>query len=373
MTLLRGSFQTRLDAAGDGPKWNLLFPRGEWHGANLAPIGGSITIDDAMLKEMVANWEAAGRPPLPIRKTHQHLDPGAAPLERLELEAAYGLLTDLRVTAAGLEVLADWNEAGRAEVRAGKWNFWSPEWTPTHTDRRTGEQRGWWVQGTALTNDPFFNTMPRVAASATQPPTHQPTLKGHTMPPELMKRLKAALKCAESATDEEVCAAAEMFGKPTEVEIELEKKLEASLTAAVSPLQASLKAAEEKVAALQAEATAAKAALQERDVEALMAAAKAEGKAVEPLREFIVASAKRDGIDSAKRLVAAVPSTVPMKEMGSAGKEATPEATIAAASKEYHDGLDAFAKEKGLTIAAAAHLFNRANPELAKRAFTTTR
>jgi len=371
MTLLRGSFQTRIDAAGDGPRWNLLFPRGEWHGENLRSIGGSIVLDDALFAEVVSNWEAAGRPPLPIRKTHLHLEPDVEPLERLELEAAYGLLTDLRVTASGLEVLADWNDLGRAEVRSGKWNFWSPEWTPAHTDRRTGETRGWWLQGTALTNDPFFNSMPRVAASTDAGPTHNPVVKGNTMKPELLARLRAALKCAAECNDEDLVAAAEAFGKPVEPDGDEAEKMAAAVTAAVSPMQLQLTAASKQIEALTAKAAAAEAAVLERDVESLLTSAKHEGKAVEPLREFVLSAAKRDGIESAKKLVAALPATVPLKEAGISGEKPTDDATVLAASvKEYGEKLSAYATAKGMPVASAAHLFNRENPELAKRAFT---
>lgn len=374
--LLRGSFQTSVDASGDGPKWNVLFPRGTWHGENLRSIGGSLTIDDDFLGEVVANWNAAGRPPLPIRKTHQHLDPDVKPLERLELEAAYGLLTDLRVTVAGLEVLADWNDAGRAEVKSGAFNFWSPEWTPTHVDRRTGERRGWWLQGTALTNDPFFNSMPRVAASVAAAPTHQPN-KEHTMKPELLKRLKAALKMPEDTSDEDLVASCEKatasYVAASAATAELETKLTASLTAAVTPLQAQLKAATEKVIVLEAEANSAKAALLDRDVDALMTSAKLEGKAVEPMREFVVSAAKRDGIEAAKKLVAALPVTVPLKELGLKGDGEKPTADALQASiKEYTTKLDAYAKANNLTTHQAARTFNRDNAELVKRAFAVT-
>lgn len=362
--LLRCSFQTRLDATGDGPKWNLLFPRGEWHGANLEPIGGSIVLDDALFADMVGNWKAAGRPPLPIRKTHLHLEPDVEPVDRLELEAAYGLLTDLRVTAEGLEALTEWNELGRADVKSGKYNFWSPEWAPSHTDRRTGEARGWWLQGTALTNDPFFHTMPRVAASHVVPP-----LKGKTMNPELLKRLKAALKMPEECSDEDLVASCE---KAMAATVSASVATTEAITAAVSPLQASLTAARAEVEALKAEAAKATAAVLDRDVEALMLSAKGEGKAVEPLRTFIVSAAKRDGLDAAKALVAALPATVPLKETGVSGDEKSAPEALKAAVAEYGEKLSAFAKERNMSVASAAHLFHRAEPELAKRAFALT-
>jgi len=324
---LRGSFPgTRLDVAGDGPKWNLLFPRGEWHGANLKPIGGSILIDDAMLSEMVANWENAGRPPLPVRKTHLHLDADVPAVDRPELEKSYGLLTDFRITAEGLEALTDWTSEGREVVRSGEFNFWSPEWQPAHLDRRTGDVKGWWVSGTALTNDPFFNSMPRVAAStAAQPPTHSPTTKETQMTPELKKRLKMALKCAEDCTDEDLVASCEkMASSITATTTDTTAKITAAVGAVTTQLEAKLKASDERIATLQAK-------LDSQAIDSLIASAKAEGRAVEPLRDFIVEAFKAGGEEKAKKLIAAAP-VVPLKTEGTPGNagDKTPEQARAA-------------------------------------------
>lgn len=359
---LRGSFGTAIELEASGPKWNLLFPMGEWHGANLKPIGGSIVIDAAMLSEMVANWRDAGCPPLPIRKTHLHLDPDVDPVDQPELQAAYGLLTDFRVTAAGLEALTDFNDAGRLEVASGRFNFWSPEWQPKHVDRRTGDVKGWWLSGTALTNDPFFNSMPRLAASVVAAPKHSPVTKEHSMTPELKKRLKMALKCAEECSDEDLVASCEKMSASLSASDVTTEKLTAAVKLAVDPLELKLKASEEETAKL-------KASLVSRDVETLLSDAKLAGKPVESMREFVTAAAQRDGIEAAKKLVAALPVVISTKEQGLNGKDKGTE-NLQAAQAEYFEKLEGFAKANNLTTAAATRLFNRDNAELAKRAFT---
>jgi phage I-like protein len=268
---LRAQFST---AYARGAKWNLLMPRGTYHGANLAPIGGSITIDDALLSELVANWKAAGSPPLPVRKTHRHLDDDVPAVDRPELEKAFGFLTDMRVTAAGLEVLTDWNPAGKATVDAREFAFWSPEWQPRHRDRRTGEMKGWWLSGTALTNDPFFNEMPPVAA-ATTPPTDPPAVKETPMN-EQQKQLRARLGLAETATDAEVLAAQTKRDEDlTTLKANAEKApvltaadVKAAVDASVAPLKAQMAATEEKLKAAETKAL-------ELEVDALIATAKA--------------------------------------------------------------------------------------------------
>lgn len=326
--LLRGAFPgSRLDISGEGAKWNLLFPRGEWHGANLAPIGGSIVIDDAMLSEMVANWRAAGSPPLPVRKTHLHLDEDVPAVDRPELQKSYGLLTDFRVTPAGLEALTDWTEEGRACVRAGEFNFWSPEWNPRHVDRRTGETKGWWVSGTALTNDPFFNSMPRVAASSHAAPTHSNPIKENSMNPELKKRMKMALKCSEDCTDEELVAAVEKSGSATASSIPTAEVI----TAAVAPVKA-------EVDTLRAELKKRDAAILERDVDALVATAKqGDSKSGRAINDVLVATAKKiavsEGLTAAKSFLEALPLSVPLKATGVTGDVDTVLSAEAAAKK----------------------------------------
>lgn len=367
--MLRAQFSHAL--AAEAGKWNLLFPRGMWHGANLAPIGGSIDLDSGLLDEMVANWASAGKPKLPVRKTHRHLDSDVPAKDRLELEKSFGWLTDLRVTAQGLEALTEWTPAGKASVDGGEFAFWSPEWQPRHRDRRTGEVKGWWLSGTALTNDPFFNEMPPVAASAddAEEKSTDPTHKEQHMTKEQLEALRASLGLAADATVEQILKASSALVSERDALKAEATKLKASaptaevITAAVAPMKAQLDELVKENETLKAERLT-------EQTEALITTAKGEGKAAEPMREFIVAAAKRS-IDEAKRLVAALPVAMSTQEKGISGGEVDEAKLQAAASKEYFEKLDAFAKASGQPIATATRVFNRDNAELAKRAFTT--
>lgn len=353
---LRGGV-LRLTAASVASKaWNLVFPRGEWHGANLAPIGGSITVDDAMLRDVVANWETAGKPPLPVRVTHAHLDE-SDPVKRLELEKAVGLLTDMRVTAQGLEVLTEWNAAGAEAVRGGAWNFWSPEWTPQHQDRQTGEQRGWWLSGVALTNDPFFHTMPAVAASTAIPPSSPTgtTTKGKHMN---YAKVAAALGMPEDSNEEAILAECSKLKAATST---MQASLTAAVAKAVSPLEEQLKAATARVVVIETEKQKAAEALFVRDVNDLIESAKREGFACEPMRASIELVAKSAGLDEAKKLAMSA-AKLPMSTKGN-GEGAT---TVEASLKEYGEALEKFATEKGLTGSAAVRAFHASNPAMAK-------
>lgn len=353
--VLRGSFVPLRAAAVESKQWNLIFPRGEWHGANLASIGGSIDIDDGMLAELVANWASAGKPPLPVRVTHSHLDE-SDPVKRLELEKAVGLLTDFRVTAEGLEALTEWNPAGASAVRGGEWNFWSPEWQPKHIDRRTGETRGWWLSGVALTNDPFFHTMPAVAASTGSLPG-SPTDNPNKEKPMSYAKIAAALGMPEDSTEEAIVAEcskmkAGMQQPPPAV---MQASVKAEVARVIEPLQASLKAANE-------ESTKLKETLFARDVDAIIDEAKREGFACEPMREAIHLVASAKGLDAAKGL-ARTASQVAMKSVGTDNGKST----VTASVQEYDAAFSKFRQDNPtIPLSSAISAFHRANPTMAK-------
>lgn len=360
--VLFGSFSTLRAAAVDSKAWNLLMPRGTWHGKNFERLGGSITIDDAVLTSLVSNWQEAGRPPLPIRKTHGHLETDD-PVKLLELQKSYGLLTDLRITADGLEALTEWTPAGAELVRSGEWNFWSPEWAPRYQDRRSGEVKEWWLQGTALTNDPYFNEMPPVAAAVlpTDPPAAQ---EQNPMNEEQLKQLRASLGLAADASVEVVLAAASKV-QALKASVEKQPTITAAVQEAVKPLVEQLKAAD--------------AELLEMKVTSLLASAKrGDGKMgraivdekVKPVVMKLIAaeSSREEGLKAAAAYLDAFPCTVPMQAVGYGSKE---EGALTASSA--NDKLNAIANElsaKGTKNAMEAALI--ANPELAKAARSLT-
>lgn len=350
---LCGAFPGAQLDAGDGPRWNTLMPRGKWHGANLASVGGSIDLTDAYFAEMIANWQGAGKPRLPIRKTHLHLqkdDP--------ELQASYGSLTDFRIGATGLETLTDWTDNGRAEVRSGRFASWSPEWYPTHVDRRTGEKKGAWLSGTALTNDPFFISMPPVAASAA--PTPQD--RSNTMNEEQLKALRAKLGLAADATPEQCIAAANKAGAVTAA---VQPNAEA-ITAAVAPVKAQVDALTASLATREKQVDALTASLLERDVTALVATAKrGDGKNGRAITDKQVALAqklaKSDGLTAATEFLNELPLNVPIAAVGQAGTTDAP-LTAAAASEKLKLEAEKLSKDGNTTpwLSALAR-----NPELA--------
>lgn len=361
--VLRASVAQRLFAAtqaADGEaKWSVLFPYGEWHGANLAGIGGSINLTEDVFKEMVASWEDQGRPELPVYWHHvSHLDPDLIPPDQLaEVFRQAGHIIDFRITARGLEARTDWSTAGKADVDSGAYVHWSAEWQRGYQDRRTGEvvQR-WCVTGAALTDNPFFDTLPRLAAAAAAPPPQSgPAPQEHEA---MKKRILAALAAMgiqpntnDNDGDEAFASAIEQACNKAKAEAE--SAITSKVTAAKEPVEKLLASAQ---AALADEKKA------KAGVEAELAKLKADGKA--KAKDAFLASLSGYGAkarehlgevwdvmgeEKAKAFASAMGPTVDTKEKG-VTIDAAPAETLTAEDKKklkasYDDELDAEIKK----------------------------
>lgn len=334
--VLRGGFVAgALAKPGTEPKWNTIFPRGTWHGPNFAKMGGSFTVDEAFMSEVVSNWEASGKPRIPVRWGHEHMKAGATPELKRALDRKAGNVIDLRITAAGLEGLTDWNQEGAADVSGGTFDGWSAEWWPKHVNRLTGETRGWYLSGVALTNEPYFELLPRIAASLVEPTNHPQHNEGNTMNEAELNQLRASLGLAANTPVAEVLKAASKAGTA----------LTASATQPdTSALIASVKAQDEKLTALVAanakkdeQLTALTASLLEKDVDALVATAKkGDGKNGRAITEKHIARAKKiakeEGVTASAEFLNEIALTVPVQATGLQGTGEP--LTAAAASKQ---------------------------------------
>lgn len=349
--LYRAQQSARLGTERDaqGRVWCQLFPLGTWHRQDFP--GGKLELTPQLLNEFIDNWRAGGSPPLPVDYNHEEDGPAA------------GWIEDLRLSAAGeLEGAIKWTDEAAEDIKADRRRFLSPTWAMQHVNRRTGTKGGPWLYGAALLNDPFYDSMPRVAASAAPPTTHQPpeALAGKDKHMD-KKRICAALGLPEDTADEKVMEALEAACKTHASAGETEK-----LTAAVS---AAVKPVEEKLAAVQAEAETLKASLLERDVEALCATAKLAGKPVEGMREFIASAAKRDGMEAAKKLVDALPVVISTQEKGVSG---TSEKLTASVAVQQFEALVEEQLKAGAKSRDAYRIVSAAHPELSGLAFPST-
>lgn len=330
----------------EGRAWQPLFPLGTWHRKDFP--GGKMELTPDLFEEFIANWKAEGSPALPVDYEHN------------ETDIASGWIEDLRIASSGeLEGAIKWTDAAAAEIKADQRRYLSPTWAMQHTNRQTGEKAGPWLYGAALTNSPFFHSMPRVAASSADADetTHSPTTEKHMD----KKRICAALGMSEDCSDEEVMAA-------------LEAKCKAALTASDNEgkLTAALKSASdntEKLTARVAELEKKhKDELFERDFEAAFDASLKEGRQGLPaLKDTLKATAKAIGLDEAKKMMAALPG-VPMSEKGIGGAgdiDATPEDAV-----KQIETLVAEKMKAGVKATEAYRLVAAEHPKLALKANT---
>lgn len=353
----------RLLPIQEGPeaKWSLIFPRGEWFGENLRSIGGSIQLDDSLFAEMIQNWKDAGRPSLPVFYGHPDSDPTPG-VTKAEKRKAAGWFEDLRVTPYGLEALVKWTDSAKEQIRADEYRYFSPEWTPQHLDRRTGEVKGWWLYGAALLNDPFFNSLPKVAAS--ESPTaagsdSASTTQGRRAQGANMdkKRLCAALGMPESCTDEELMAAIEAKCHATVNAAAEESKLTAAaIKEAVEPLKAALAAHAEQVKVLEAANAKLVADRFEADSKALCDELVKAGQVLPAHREKVVAFAKKTSLAEAREVYGALPRVAP--PTGELGLSGAPDGgnDLVSLKAEYEKALDAASKSGESTILASRRL-----------------
>jgi transaldolase len=141
----------------------------------------------------------------------------------------------------------------------------------------------------------------------------------------------------------------------------MQASVKAEVARVVEPLQASLKAANEKASKLEDTLFA-------RDVDGIIEEAKREGFACEPMRASIVLVAKASGLEEAKKLAESA-ARVNVTAVGHGNGAASSADTVKASVTEYDKLVDARMKE-GHTAAAAARFVNSTHPELAAKAFS---
>lgn len=344
----RALASSRLSVERDaqGRVWTQLFPLGTWHRSDFP--GGKVELTAAFLASFITSWKAGGSPPLPLDYDHNEEGP------------ASGWIEDLRQSASGeLEGAVKWTEDAAADIKADKRRYLSPTWSMRHVNRRTGEKGGPWLYGAALLNDPFYDSMPRVAAAAPTPPD-----RSNTMTEEQLNELRANLGLSSTATAEEILSASKPLVASASETVE-------KLTAAVKSkgdLEAKLKASQEECVTLKATAEAAQAERFAEQVTVLVADGKREGRPLDALAATSLFKAAKSLAD-VKALIASVPVSVPLKTTGTPGANEAPTAENA---RQTYDAAVQAKVAAGAKYTEAARLTAREMPEISKLVFTTT-
>lgn len=173
MHLLRFDYLAcKVTAPVDPHEWVQLAYVGKFHGH---PMGDfEITADH--ITAMVANFKADPRGRVVVDYEHQTLwsrdngRPAPAAGWLVECEAR-----DVNTTLWGK---IEWTESASTSIRAGEYSYLSPVIQWKHIDRMSGTSAGTRLHSVALTNTPFLDRLPAVAATDTAP-----------MNPELLQML----------------------------------------------------------------------------------------------------------------------------------------------------------------------------------------
>jgi phage I-like protein len=342
------------------PKWNLLLPKGEFHRDDFPTKDGRIVVDDAYVEAMVANWEKAGKPWLPV--DYHHWGSSSDTRVRKEDKEASGWVHEIRAGAAGLEGLTEWVDEAREKILAKKLLYFSPEWFHDGPDKHTGKSQGPTFCGGALLNDPFFlGDLPRMAAA--EPPS-PPSKESTTVNKKLLCK---RLGIAEDSTDEQINAALEKAEETVTADAgSLEK-----LTGTVDTLKAELT----KANAAAAESTKKLAALEKATADKALAELQSSlvkaGKLKPDAKERVAKLVAAIGVEETEKLTADWPVVVEHGERGIPG-EGTADSIENAVAKFDALVTEEMAKTK-CSSRDAIRRVSAAHRELATKAFTITK
>lgn len=143
------------------PEWVKVCAVGTWQGH----VYGTVVITGRDIDEMVTNFRANPMSRRPCDWEHQSLwtrDNGMpAP--------ASGWVRELERRGDELWARVEWTEKAKAQIEAGEYAFLSPVLIFHYTDHMSGRDKGTVFHSLALTNQPFFEELPPLAASAEVP------------------------------------------------------------------------------------------------------------------------------------------------------------------------------------------------------------
>lgn len=138
---------------GEAPDWIKIFPIGEWD----HPLHGRWVVDDAFCRQVVENHNA--------RVTGIDI---ALDLHH-ENTAAPGWIARLEYREDGVWAQVRWTPFGENLVKSGEYRYVSPEWYWDFVRPSDGVHFSNVLTGLALTNDPFFTSLPALVALAENP------------------------------------------------------------------------------------------------------------------------------------------------------------------------------------------------------------
>jgi hypothetical protein len=138
----------------EGRAWLHAFPVGRY----VHPIHGELTFTAQRLQR-IADGVNSGVRGISLALDYDHRG------DVSKGGRAAGWVDGAEVRSDGLWLSVSFTAQAAAEIRAGEWRYFSPEFAPTWTDPRTGVVHTDVLLGGALTNRPFLRDLAPIAAS----------------------------------------------------------------------------------------------------------------------------------------------------------------------------------------------------------------
>jgi phage I-like protein len=129
---------------------------------------------------------------------------------------AAGWVKSAEARTDGLWLFVEWTRDAADQIRAGKWRYFSPEFVDAWIHPQTGVKHTDVLLGGGLTNRPFLKNILPVNLSEVMGDQSLPLDKGGEVVEEFLKKLRAALKLAEDASDQDVLDAIAKTLQPVE-------------------------------------------------------------------------------------------------------------------------------------------------------------
>lgn len=277
------------------PEWVKVCAVGTWQGH----VYGTVVITTRDLDEMVVNFRANPMSRRPCDWEHQSLwtrgNGKPAP--------ASGWVRELERRDNELWARVEWTDKAKAQIEAGEYAFLSPVLIFHYTDHMTGRDKGTVFHSLALTNQPFFEELPPLAASAEVP---------------MLTNLALLLGLAASATAAQQEARATLLVATHKAVLE---QLKLPEEATVEQIKSALAAQAQHAGFVPAtQHTAVLTELAELKAGQLVEAAQREGKIVPAQRDWLLGFAKGD-LTAATAWVKVAPQVFP----GAAGSRQPPQ------------------------------------------------
>lgn len=223
------------DPEGGTDAWTQLMKQGEFYD----PRYGNFAIDAGTYTSIVENFQRLTKA-VPGDYDHAFAENGNS--------RACGWVKELQVRGDELWGLVSWTDSAAAAIRAGEYRYISPEFTYDYVDEQGGHH-GPALIAFGLTNRPFLEGMREVtlavAASGavilnTPAAAGTPTLEE---PQVDLKKMALALGLAETASEDEILAAAAKLRDGAPGDVTLSKQDHDALLAAAAEGEAAKKQA----------------------------------------------------------------------------------------------------------------------------------